>query len=336
MINLNKLDQVFIVAEIGANHNQNIELAKEMIIAAKEAGADAVKFQSINIEELYLKPSEKTKKLHEQIDLNEKWHYELKEFCDKNSTIFFSTPTYLKAIEILEDIDVELYKLASAQIGTFPVLVQRVAQLKKPTLLSTGIVTFSELENTVKVFHDSDNNNFCILHCNSIYPTPFNKVNLKMIEVYSSMFGATVGFSDHTRGIYSSLAAVTLGAKVIERHFVTDKKVLTPDVEISLLPSEFKEMVAGIRAIEQSLEVRSRIELETEEFEFKESILYRLILKKYKQEGDDFSHDDFIFKRHDSGVDCRDIKVVVEKMLANTNLDEGDLLTWDNLKGKIL
>ena len=135
MIDFNKLEQTYIIAEIGSNHNQSLELAKEMIISAKESGADAVKFQSIDVNELYYNPSQKIRDLHAKIDLSEQWHYDLKDFCDKQQITFFSAPTYLKSIEILEDINVELYKLASAQLGTFPQLVESVIKLKKPTLI---------------------------------------------------------------------------------------------------------------------------------------------------------------------------------------------------------
>ncbi|NOX15319.1 MAG: NeuB family protein [Epsilonproteobacteria bacterium] len=333
-IDLNNLQQTFIIAEIGSNHNQSLSLAKEMISAAKESGADAVKFQSINIKELYFNPTNDTIKMHKKIDLLENWHYELKEYCDDKDIIFFSAPTYLKAINILENIGVVLHKLASAQVGTFPQLVEKVIKLKKPTLLSTGIVSYEELSKVIKIFFDNKHDNFAILHCNSLYPTPYEKANLNLIQVYKSMFNKTIGYSDHTNGIYASLAAVTLGAKVIEKHFTTDKTLPIPDASISITPKEFKDMVEGIRAIEQALTSQNRVSLESEEKKFKEAILYRLILKRDKKPNENFTEDNFEYKRHPSGIDCRDIDIVVKHMCSKYNLKKGELLTWGMLAGK--
>src|SRR6056297_2858793 len=145
-------DHTFIIAEIGSNHGNQIQTAKESIDAACQAGADAVKFQSINMEELFWDPKESDRELHKKIDLEESWHEELKQYCDSRGILFFSSPTYMQAVNILESINVKLYKLASAQIGVFPQLVEKVASLCKPTLLSTGLVTPGELEKSIKLF----------------------------------------------------------------------------------------------------------------------------------------------------------------------------------------
>jgi len=334
MLNFNNLKKTYIIAEIGSNHNQDLNLAKDMILSAKESGADAVKFQSINIDELYYNPSNQIRKLHKKIDLSEQWHYDLKEYCDKYDITFFSAPTYLNAIKILEDIDVKLYKLASAQIGTFPQLIEEVIKLQKPTLISTGIVSYSELEEVVKTFAKYNHDNFAIFHCNSLYPTPYNKANLHLIEVYKSMFNKTIGYSDHTDGIYASLAAVTLGAKIIERHFTTDKTLPIPDAEISILPDEFKDMVNGIRAIEQTLHNKSRIELEKDEKIFKETILYRLVLKRDIKSNKEFTKNDFEFKRDKKGIDCKQMQFIIDNMKSNFHLTKGELLAWNMIKGK--
>ncbi len=334
MINFNDLDKTYIIAEIGSNHNQSLTLAKEMILSAKECGADAVKFQSIDVNKLYYNPSIQIKELHKKIDFSEQWHYELKEYCDKYNITFFSAPTYLEAIDILENIKVELYKLASAQIGTFPQIVEAVIKLKKPTLISTGIVSYSELEQVVQMFSRYNHDNFAIFHCNSLYPTPYDKANLHLIEVYKSMFNKTIGYSDHTEGIYASLAAVTLGAKVIERHFTIDKSLPIPDASISILPNEFKSMVDGIRAIEKTLQSKSRIELESDEKTFKNNILYRLVLKNNKRENENFSETDFEFKRDPNGIDCRQMGIVLNNMKARCNLSKGELLQWNMVTGK--
>jgi len=327
-------ERAFIIAEIGSNHNQSFALACELINAAKEAGADAVKFQSINLEKLYFDPSDSIRELYGKIELQEAWHHDLKAYCDRQQIHFFSSPTYLKAVDILEETGVEFYKLASAQVGTFPQLVEKVAQLQKPVVLSTGIVRYSELERTVRIFHQAGNAQFVILHCNSIYPVPYKKVHLQQMQVYAKMFNCPVGFSDHTDNIYASLAAVTMGAAVIERHFTIDKTLPVPDAAISILPFQFQEMVAGIRAVEAMKRDGDRTEIEEEEAEFKESIRYRLILKTAKKTGDAFERDDFRFLRHGTGVDCRELETVLQYMQARHPLPAGSLLRWSDLEGK--
>jgi sialic acid synthase SpsE len=328
-------ERSYIIAEIGSNHNQSLEFAFESIDAAIESGADAVKFQSIDVDELYYQPSEQTKVLHQKIDMNEKWHGLLSKYCQKKGVTFFSTPTYLKAIDILEEINVPLYKLASAQIGTFPQLVDKVAATGKPVILSTGIVTMKELTNVVEIFKRNDNDKLIILHCNSIYPTPYDKVHLNIMNQYQNEFDCIVGFSDHTPDIYTPIAAATLGAKVIEKHFALDKNLPVPDAPFSLEPNEFKRMVEGIRAAEQAIINGSREELQPEENQFKESILYRLVANKPLSSGAPLNKGDFKFLRHPEGVDCRVLQNYLDgKATYSRDVPKNQLLFIDDiLKG---
>tara|TARA_B100001964_G_scaffold228822_1_gene280409 strand:+ start:2389 stop:3408 length:1020 start_codon:yes stop_codon:yes gene_type:complete len=331
IINENK---AFIIAEIGANHNCEISLAYELIDAAFESGADAVKFQSIQINELYYLPNEATKSLHSKLDLDGDWFSKLKEYSDKRGIIFFSSPTYLKAVDTMEELGVDIYKLASAQIGTFPQIIEKVAKLQKTTLLSTGLVTYGGLEKVVKIFKACKNNKFVILHCNSIYPTPYEKVDLNLINVYRNMFGKPVGYSDHTSDIYIPIAAVSMGACVIEKHFTLDRQKATPDACVSLEPDEFNKMVTGIRNVEQALKGGERTEIHNEEKKFKNSIIYRLILERDKRQGEGFDIEDFVFKRHPNGIDCRDIEYVIKFFKAKADISKGVILSWGLLEGK--
>jgi sialic acid synthase SpsE len=329
-------EKTFIIAEIGSNHNQSLNLAYESIDAAVEVGANAVKFQSIDINELYYQPSQATIELHKKIDLEESWHYLLKAYCDKKDITFFSSPTYLKAIDILEEIQVSLYKLASAQIGTFPQLVEQVAAKGKPTILSTGIVSYGELERVVNIFRKHNNDQFVILHCNSIYPTPYNRVNLQLMDVYRSMFGNPVGFSDHTDDIYIPIAAVTRGAKVIEKHFALDRNLPVPDAQYSLEPEDFRRMVEGIRAAEQACGSDVRTEIQAEEAGFKQKILTRLVIKRDKKAGEPFIREDFDFKRHTEGIDCRELDFILKKGLRSKGeMKKGTLLTWGSVDSSL-
>ena len=318
----------YIIAEIGSNHNQNLDFAFESIDAAAECGANAVKFQSIDVNELYYQPSEQTKALHQKIDMEEEWHGLLSEHCAKKGVTFFSAPTYLRAVDILEEINVPLYKLASAQIGTFPQMVERVAATGKPVILSTGLVTMRELKSIVAIFRRNNNDNFIILHCNSIYPTPYNKVHLNIMNQYKNEFKCIVGFSDHTPGIYAPIAATALGAKVIEKHFALDRTLPVPDAPFSLEPHEFKMMVEGIRAAEQTLISDSREELQPEEKQFKESILYRLVANKQLMSGQKLKADDFKFLRHPSGIDCRDLQKYLDGKATYKKSIQQDVLLY--------
>lgn len=305
-------NKTFIIAEIGSNHNQSLELAYETIDAAKEAGADAVKFQSIDINKLYINPSLETIELHKRIDLPEEWHYLLQDYCIKKDILFFSSPTYLESIDILEELAVPIYKLASAQIGTFPQLVEKVAALQKPTILSTGLVNYGELEKVIQLFEKYKNNKYIILHCNSIYPTPFDRVHLPLMDTYKTMFDCIVGFSDHTTDIFAPIAAVARGAKVIEKHFAMSRSLPVPDAPFSLEPKEFKHMIEGIRATEKMLVPNVRLAIETEEEGFKSAIATRLVLNKNKNKGEKIEKDDFIFRRNVEGINCNELTTLID------------------------
>jgi sialic acid synthase SpsE len=326
-------NRAYIIAEIGSNHNQSLDLAFESIDAAVECGADAVKFQSIDVGELYYQPSEQTKALHRKIDMAEEWHGLLSEYCTKKGITFFSAPTYLRAVDILEEINVPLYKLASAQIGTFPQIIERVAATGKPVIFSTGIVTMKELKSVVDIFKRYNNDKFIILHCNSIYPTPYDKVHLNIMKQYRDQFDCIVGFSDHTPDIYVPIAAIALEAKVIEKHFALDRALPVPDAPFSLEPFEFKRMVEGIRVAEQTLIDDSREELQPEENQFKESILYRLVANKTLVSGQSVKSDDFKFLRHTDGIDCRSLQQYLErKAIYSNDVFENRLLCVDDIK----
>jgi len=283
-------DKTYIIADIGSNHMQDLSLAKDSIDAAAEAGVDAIKFQSIQLDSLYFHPNPKTKNLVKKLAFPEKWHYLLKEYCDKKNIVFFSSPTYLKSVDILEEIEVPLYKIASAQIGTFPQIIEKIARLNKPTIFSTGIAAYSEIIKAVDIFKKNGNENFIILHCNSIYPTPSHRVNLNLINTYNSMFGNPVGFSDHTIGTHIACSAVTLGAKIIEKHFTLDRNLDTPDSNsFASDPDELRLLVRQIREIENATNNSfDRLQIQTEETDFKNSILYRCIANRDLKIGDVF------------------------------------------------
>jgi sialic acid synthase SpsE len=325
-------EKTYIIADIGSNHMQDLVLAKESIDAAAEAGANAIKFQSINLNKLYYKPSKKTADFIKKLEFPEKWHGLLNEYCVKKKITFFSSPTYLESIDLLEEINVPLYKLASAQIGAFPQLVERVAQLNKPTIFSTGIATIDEVKKVVNIFEKNGNTKFIILHCNSIYPTPVNKVNIQLIKKYSDLFRSPVGFSDHTVGTHMSCLAVSMGAKVIEKHFTLDRNFDSPDsTSFASNPNELKTLVKQIRDVEDAIQIQtSREKIESEEKEFKNSIRYKLVTSKSVAKGDIVTENNIKYLRALKGIDCIDFKFSVNKTFKKS-LPSNTLVTYKDL-----
>lgn len=255
---------VFIIAEAGVNHNGNLSVAKELVDIAKEAGADAVKFQTFKAEDLVVRNTAKAEyqKEHSQgrtqfemlkkLELKYQDFEILKKHCDRRKIIFLSTPHTEGAVDFLEEL-VPAYKIASSDLTNLP-LLEKVAGKKKPILLSTGMSTLKEVGDAVRVIREKGNKKIILLHCVSSYPASIEDVNLLAIEVLQDEFGSIVGFSDHTQGLLASIVAVALGAKVIEKHFTFDKNnLLGPDHKISLHPNQLKTWVKTIRDTETSL-----------------------------------------------------------------------------------
>lgn len=294
--------RTFVIAEIGSNHATSLQTAQESIDAVAETGADAVKFQSIDLDELYHQPSDATRALHEKIDLPEAWHEPLKQRCDERGLVFFSSPTYLRSIDVLESVGVSLYKLASAQIAVYPQLVRRVAKLQKPVILSTGLVTQDEIARVIGIFRESGNDKFVILHCNSVYPAAPEIVHLPRMLDYQRQFECHVGFSDHTVSNTASIAAVALGASVIERHFTLSRSLNSPDAPLSLEPREFSEFVRAVREAEQICQPAPRTDLEPDERAFKTRIRHCLLSSCEIAAGEALDESNTVLKRGNPGA----------------------------------
>jgi sialic acid synthase SpsE len=327
-------DKSYIIADIGSNHKQDLGLAKESIDAAAESGADAIKFQSINLNKMYFNPDKNTSDFVKKLEFPEDWHQILNEYCKKRGVVFFSSPTYMSSVDLLEEIDVPLYKLASAQIGTFPQIVERVAKLNKPTIFSTGIANYNQVIKAVNIFEKAGNKKYMILHCNSLYPAPAEIVNLPLMDTYNSMFDCPVGFSDHTDGIHISTAAVAKGAKIIEKHFTLDRNFETPDsTSFAADPKEFSRLVNNIREVEKSLiKQKPRLEIQKDEEKFKNSILYRAITNKNITKGAVIKIQDIKFLRDTYGLEANDLYGKNIIGIAEKSLSENSLLTLDDIR----
>lgn len=257
---------VFIIAELSANHNQNFDLAVETIKKAGECGADAIKLQTytpdtmtIDSDEEYFQIKQGTiwdgKTLYElYIEAYTPWEWqpELKRIAEETGLICFSSPFDRSAVDFLEKIDVPAYKIASFEIMDIP-LVEYVASKGKPVIISTGIATFLEIEDAIDACKKMGNEDIILLKCTSSYPTPLEEVNLLTLPDMKKSFNKIVGISDHTLGISVPIASVALGAKVIEKHFIIDRKLGGPDADFSLEPEEFRNMVFSIREVEKAL-----------------------------------------------------------------------------------
>ena len=254
------MKQVFVIAEIGNNHNGSVELAMEMVDSAHEAGVNCVKFQMRNMSSVYTKKSlekqgedlgtEYVLDLLKRFQLSQREHKQVAEYCDQKGILYMCTPWDSESVEALEALAVKAYKVASADLTNLP-LIERLVATKKPLILSTGMSSVEEIQITTN-FLNSRGAEFVLLHCNSTYPAPFHDINLNWIEKLKEIH-PLIGYSGHERGIAVTLAAVGLGAKVVERHFTFDRSMEGPDHAASLVPGEFGALVAGIREIEEAL-----------------------------------------------------------------------------------
>jgi N,N'-diacetyllegionaminate synthase len=248
----------FIVAEIGNNHDGSVHQAERLIDAAAEAGADAAKFQT-HIAEAEMHPSTPTPphfgeprwEFTKRMELSLDDHLHLKSYAEEKGLIFFSSPFSVEAVELLEQVDVPLYKIASGEV-TNPPLIEAIAATGKPTLLSTGMSGFEEISGAMTILCEAGTD-VVILQCTSNYPCPPEKVNLRAIPALADRFGVPVGLSDHTPDIHTSVAAVALGAVAIEKHFTLSKRLYGPDHHASLTPDELARLVSAVREVEAAL-----------------------------------------------------------------------------------
>lgn len=259
-------NKTFIIAELSANHNHNIEIAKKTIKAMHDSGADAVKIQTYTADTMTIDSSNKYFKinqgtlwdgktlyeLYQEAYTPWEWHEELRDYTEKLGLVFFSTPFDFSSVDFLEKMNVNIYKIASFEITDSP-FIEYVARKGKPMIISTGIATFSDIQDAIKTCRSVGNNNITLLKCTSSYPAPIEEANLKTMVDMIETFNVKVGLSDHTLGSDVAIAAVALGAVVIEKHFILDRNMGGPDADFSMEPEEFKKMVNSIRNVEKAL-----------------------------------------------------------------------------------
>ncbi len=262
------MSHTIIIAEAGVNHNGSVKLAKQLIDVAELAGADYVKFQTFKSELCISETAEKAEyqkentgdsietqlEMVKKLELSDQNHFELIEYCNDKSVKFLSTAFDFVSIEFLKQVGLDFFKIPSGEITNYPYLV-KVANLKLPVVMSTGMATIQEVEDALNVLlsHGLEKENITILHCNTEYPTPMQDVNLRAMNTIGEQFNVKIGYSDHTLGIEVPIAAVAMGACVIEKHFTLDRSMEGPDHQASLEPDELINMVQSIRNIELAL-----------------------------------------------------------------------------------
>lgn len=307
------MKHVCIIAEAGVNHNGSLELAKKMVDVAKDAGVDYVKFQTFNPKKLVSKSAKKAEYQKETTDSNESQlkmlekltltnddFIELKQYCDLVEVGFISTPFDLDSIEFLETFDMDFWKIPSGEITNLPFL-EKIAKTGKKVIMSTGMCNMKEIYDAIEVLEKNGSKNIELLHCNTQYPTPFEDVNLRAMLSIKQEFNKVIGYSDHTLGIEVPIAAVALGAEIIEKHFTLDKSMTGPDHKASLNPKELKAMVVAIRNVEQILGDSLKTVSESES---KNKLVTRksIVASRFIKAGELLSKDNITTKRPGNGI----------------------------------
>lgn len=325
----------YIIAEIGSNHNKDKEIAKKMIDKAAEAGVDAVKFQTFKAEALYSKKTPKFSKdkirpysLIKSIELPREWQKELFKYATKKRLHFLSSPFDFEAVDELNIIGVPAFKVASFEITDLE-LLKHIAKKKKPVILSTGMASIEEIEEAIDAIRSKGNDDIVLLHCNSMYPSPIDIVNLKAIKTMQSAFQIPIGFSDHTVGIHIPVAAVVSGARVIEKHFTLDRKMKGPDHNFAIEPYELKQMVQNIRDVEKAMGTGVK-EISKKEKEMYEKGRRSIIAVQNISKNTKITRDMLIVKRPGYGIKPKFIDIVVGKK-AKKDISKDQWITWEDI-----
>lgn len=304
---------VCIIAEAGVNHNGSFVLAKQMVDVAKEAGADYIKFQTFSPERLVSQFAEKAEyqkkntgedesqlQMLKRLALEKEVFCKLKEYCSMVGIGFISTPFDLESIDFLGNLDMDFWKIPSGEVTNLPYL-EKIAKTGRKVIMSTGMCDIQEIKEAIGVLEDNGTKEIILLHCNTQYPTPYEHVNLKAMHTIWRETGKEVGYSDHTQGIEVSIAAVALGATVIEKHFTLDKEMDGPDHKASLNPQELKAMVEAIRNIEKAVGNEEK-EPSPSEKENKSVARKSIVAGENIKRGEIFTEDNLTVKRPGNGI----------------------------------
>lgn len=329
------MKNVLIIAEAGINHNGNINLAKKLIVSAHNCGADIIKFQTAKLDSLvsssaqmaeYQKvntgKNESQKEMLSRLLLKFEDFIELANYCKEIGIQFLSTPFDLDSIDFLNDL-VPFWKIPSGEITNYPYLV-KIAKTHKPIVMSTGMCELSEIDDAMNLLRQNGANQITLLHCNTQYPTPYEDVNLKALDTLRERYGVEVGYSDHTEGIEVPIAAVAMGATVIEKHFTLDREMVGPDHKASLEPVQLKGMVNSIRNIEKAIGTGEKHPTDSE-IENRAIARKSIVAKKTICKGEIFTEENLTTKRPGNGISPMRWSEVIGKV-ATRDFEEDELI----------
>jgi len=327
-----------IIAEAGVNHNGSIELAKKLIDVAAEAGADFVKFQTFKAETLVTQTADKAEyqkeitdtdesqfEMIKKLELDRKTHEELIDYCKQIDIQFLSTAFDNDSIDLLDELNIPLFKIPSGEITNLPYL-RHIGKMGKPIIMSTGMSTLDEVRNALNILIESgaEKEQITILHCNTEYPTPMKDVNLKAMLTIKDELGVNIGYSDHTLGIEVAISAVAMGATVIEKHFTLDRNMPGPDHAASIEPEELKAMVTAIRNIEKAMGDGEKKPSSSETKNI--SVARKFIVAKMSiKKGELFTEENLTVKRPGTGVSPMGWDTVIGKA-ASSDYEMDDLI----------
>jgi len=331
-----------IIAEAGVNHNGDIKKAKRMIDIAKEAGADAIKFQTFKAEKMITKNAPKAKyqirntekdssqyEMLKKLELSKEEFKELYDYAKRKEILFLSTPFDFESVDFLESLGVSAFKISSADLTNLP-LLEHVAKKRKPMIISTGMATFDEISEAIDAIKSTGNEEIVLLHCTTDYPAKFESLNLKVIPALEKTFKLHVGFSDHSPGIYAPLMAIAMGAILIEKHFTLDKNLDGPDHKASLNPDELKKLVKAVRLGEKALGDGIKKPLPEEE-ENKKIARKSIVANMDIPKGGLITRESIDFKRPGTGLAPKEYKKILNKK-AKRNIKKDEMILQDDVE----
>lgn len=333
------MSEIFIIAEAGVNHNGSLEIARKLIDVSVQAGADAIKFQTFRADRLVTATASRAEyqivntgtdesqlEMLEKLELSPEMHRELFSYCQKKNIIFMSTPFDEESVDLLDNLGMEIFKISSGEITNKP-LIQHIASKKKPVFLSTGMSYLGEVEKAIGwidgIWNKLDKRpQLTILHCVSNYPAKTEDVNLNAIRTMEKVFGLPVGYSDHTMGIEVAIAAVAIGARVIEKHFTLDREMEGPDHKASLMPDELGAMVKAIRNIEKAMGDGIKRPASCE-YDMRNIMRKCLVAKRNIRKNDIFTAENITVKRPGAGISPAEWdKIIGRKAIRDFKEDE--------------
>lgn len=326
---------VYIIAEAGVNHNGRLDLALRLCDVAKAAGVDAVKFQTWKTEKIVTQTAAKAtyqvENTHsnketqfdmlKKLELSYRQFFEIKEYCDKIGIDFLSTPDEEDSLDFLVSLHLPFLKIGSGEVNNIPYL-KRIGQCRMPVILSTGMSWLSDVEIAYRTLLEAGANSVSLLHCTTNYPCPMSEVNLCAMQTMKNAFKCKIGYSDHTMGAEIPIAAVAMGAEIIEKHFTLSRKMEGPDHKASLEPAELKYMVDCIRNIELALGDGIKRPNKSE-IEISKVVLKSIVAKRRIQEGEELSVDNLTVKRAEKGISASYWNLILGKRATkNYDVDE--------------